>query len=153
MFFSRSFLPFLILLLTKITSAQPTSEKAINIFSYNHIGLAVKNLKVSSTFYREILGLSPIEVPANLVEKRSWFKIGSGQELHLLLGRELPVTNNDKNGGHFSLSIPSGSADKVEQFLKLKQISCHRQQRFDGAWQIYLTDPDGYVIELNEPKP
>ncbi|MBL7818360.1 MAG: sugar phosphate isomerase/epimerase [Saprospiraceae bacterium] len=27
-----------------------------------------------------------------------------------------------------------------------------RQKRFDGAYQIYVTDPDGYFIELNEPK-
>ncbi len=132
--------------------AQDTPKKGIQILSYNHVGLAVKDLKVSAKFYREIIGLSPVDVPDNLVSIRRWFKIAPGQELHLLLGRENPVANNDKNGAHFSLSIPSNSADGIEVFLKENNIPYHRQMRFDGAFQIYVTDPDGYVIELNEPK-
>lgn len=132
--------------------AQDTPKKGIQILSYNHVGLAVKDLKVSAKFYREIIGLSPVDVPDNLVSIRRWFKIAPGQELHLLLGRENPVANNDKNGAHFSLSIPSNTADGIEVFLKENNIPYHRQMRFDGAFQIYVTDPDGYVIELNEPK-
>jgi lactoylglutathione lyase len=132
--------------------AQDTPKKGIQILSYNHVGLAVKDLKVSAKFYREIIGLSAVNVPDNLVSIRRWFQIAPGQELHLLLGRENPVANNDKNGAHFSLSIPSNSADGIEAFLKENNIAYHRQMRFDGAFQIYVTDPDGYVIELNEPK-
>ncbi|MES2518070.1 MAG: VOC family protein [Bacteroidota bacterium] len=126
--------------------------KGITILSYNHVGLAVKDLKTSVTFYREIIGLSPLDVPDNLLAIRRWFKVAPGQELHLLLGREQPVANNDKNAAHFSLSIPTNSADGIEAFLKEKNVLYHRQKRFDGAFQIYVTDPDGYVIELNEPK-
>ncbi len=129
-----------------------TPTKGITILSYNHVGLAVKDLKTSVTFYREIIGLSPLDVPDNLLAVRRWFKIAPGQELHLLLGREQPVANNDKNAAHFSLSIPTNSADGIEAFLKEKNVPYHRQKRFDGAFQIYVTDPDGYVIELNEPK-
>jgi lactoylglutathione lyase len=129
-----------------------TPKKGIEILSYNHVGLAVKDLKTSVTFYREIIGLSPLDVPDNLLAIRRWFRVAPGQELHLLLGRENPVANNDKNGAHFSLSIPTNSADGIEAFLKEKNVPYHRQKRFDGAFQIYVTDPDGYVIELNEPK-
>ncbi|WP_026994316.1 VOC family protein [Flectobacillus major] len=139
------------ILFTSKTYAQDT-PKGITILSYNHVGLAVKDLKVSSAFYREIIGLTPVSVPDNLLSIRRWFQIAPGQELHLLLGRNEPVSNNDKNGAHFSLSIPTNSADGIEAFLKSKGIAYHRQQRFDGAFQIYVTDPDGYVIELNEPK-
>jgi catechol 2,3-dioxygenase-like lactoylglutathione lyase family enzyme len=127
------------------------TSKGIEILSYNHVGLAVKDLKTSVTFYREIIGLSPLEVPDNLLAIRRWFRIAPGQELHLLLGRESPVSN-DKNAAHFSLSIGTDAADSVEAFLKEKNVPYHRQKRFDGAYQIYVTDPDGYVIELNEPK-
>ena len=129
-----------------------TATKGITILSYNHVGLAVKDLKTSVAFYREIIGLSPLDVPDNLLAVRRWFKVAPGQELHLLLGREQPVANNDKNAAHFSLSIPTNSADGIEAFLKEKNVPYHRQKRFDGAFQIYVTDPDGYVIELNEPK-
>ena len=133
-------------------SQEIKTTKGITILSYNHVGLAVKDLKTSVAFYRDIIGLSPLDVPDNMLAIRRWFRVAPGQELHLLLGRENPVANNDKNGAHFSLSIPTNSADEIEAFLKEKNVVYHRQKRFDGAYQIYVTDPDGYVIELNEPK-
>lgn len=139
-----------LLLISTVSFAQ--SQSAIEIQGYNHVGLYVKDLRESAKFYREIIGLKPVDVPDNLVAIRRWFQIAPNQQLHLLLGRNEPVTNNDKNGGHFSLTIPKYSADKIETFLKEKGLAYVRQKRFDGAFQIYVTDPDGYVIELNEPK-
>lgn len=139
----------LFLLFLAISSFSNLSAQ-ITVTGYNHVGLAVANIDSSAAFYREVIGLEPIAVPDNLKAIRYWFKIAPGQELHLLAGRTLPVANNDRNGAHFSLTIPD--ADPVEIYLKKKNIPYHRQQRFDKAWQIYITDPDGYVIELNEPK-
>ncbi len=151
--YSKKFLFFVLILLTfKGLSQDIKTTKGIAILSYNHVGLAVKDLKTSVAFYRDIIGLSPLDVPDNMLAIRRWFRVAPGQELHLLLGRENPVANNDKNGAHFSLSIPTNSADEIEAFLKEKNVLYHRQKRFDGAYQIYVTDPDGYVIELNEPK-
>ena len=151
--YSKVFLLFVFISLSFKGFGQETKlTKGITILSYNHVGLAVKDLKTSVAFYREIIGLSPLDVPDNLLAIRRWFKIAPGQELHLLLGRENAVTNNDKNSAHFSLSIPTNSADEIEAYLKEKNVAYHRQKRFDGAFQIYVTDPDGYVIELNEPK-
>ena len=151
--YSKIFLFFVFISLSFKGLGQETKlTKGITILSYNHVGLAVKDLKTSVAFYREIIGLSPLDVPDNLLAIRRWFKIAPGQELHLLLGRENAVANNDKNLAHFSLSIPTNSADEIEAYLKEKNVAYHRQKRFDGAFQIYVTDPDGYVIELNEPK-
>jgi lactoylglutathione lyase len=151
--YSKSILFFVLFACSfKGLSQEGTTKKGIEIMSYNHVGLAVKDLKISVTFYRDIIGLSPLNVPDNMLAIRRWFSVAQGQELHLLLGRENPVANNDRNGAHFSLSIPTNSADKIETFLKEKNVPYHRQKRFDGAFQIYVTDPDGYVIELNEPK-
>ena len=122
----------------------------IAVGGYNHVALAVANIDSSARFYREIVGLEPIQVPDNLKAIRAWFKVAPGQELHLLAGRSAPVSNNDRNGAHFSFTIQN--ADPVEEYLKEKGLPYIRQQRFDKAWQIYITDPDGYVIELNEPK-
>lgn len=122
----------------------------ITVTGYNHVALSVKDIEASARFYREIIGLEPVDVPEHLKAIRSWFRIAPGQELHLLAGRTFPVTNNDPNAAHFSLTIPD--ADPVEAYLKNKGLPYLRQQRFDGAWQIYITDPDGYFIELNEPK-
>lgn len=117
---------------------------------YNHVALAVKDIEASAKFYREVVGLKPIPVPENLKAIRSWFVVAPGQELHLLAGRTDPVANNDRNGAHYSITI--ANADPIEAYLKKINLPYIRQQRFDGAYQIYITDPDGYVIELNEPK-
>lgn len=126
------------------------TDAQVDILGYNHVALSVSNIDSSARFYREILGLEPITVPEDLRAIRAWFKIVPGQELHLLAGRTQSVTNNHRNGAHFAFTIPD--ADPVESFLKMNGVAYHRQQRFDKAWQIYITDPDGYVIELNEPK-
>ena len=89
----------LILFLTVNTFAQTQKPSAITILGYNHVGLYVKDLQVSTKFYREIIGLKPVDVPDNMVAIRRWFQVAPDQQLHLLLGRNEPVTNNDKNGG------------------------------------------------------
>jgi len=123
----------------------------IIVTGYNHVALPVGNLDSSAYFYREIIGLEPIAVPDDWKANRAWFKIAPGQELHLLAGRTDSVTNNTgPDAGHFCFTI--ANADPAEEHLKKKGIPYHRQQRFDKAWQIYITDPDGYLIELNEPK-
>ena len=135
---------FLSLFLTKTMSAQ------IAVNGYNHVALCVKDIKESTRFYRDVMGLETVEVPEQMKAIRSWFKIAPGQELHLLAGRTFPVANNDPNMSHFSLTI--SDADPVEVYLKNLKMPYLRQQRFDGAWQIFISDPDGYFIELNEPK-
>ena len=121
----------------------------ISTIGFNHLALSVSDIEASTVFYRDILDLEPIEVPDELKAIRSWFRFGGGQDLHLLAGRTEPVADNSRNSSHFSLTIPD--AGEVEAFLIQKGMDYHRQQRFDGAWQIYISDPDGYVIELNEP--
>jgi lactoylglutathione lyase len=116
----------------------------------NHVALSVKDLTASAKFYHEILGLEPVEVPKAMFGIRYWFQIAPGQQLHLLNNRMEMLTNNSREASHFSISIDS--ADDWEAFLKSKAYPYHRQQRIDKAWQIFVADPDGYVIELNEPK-
>ncbi|MEZ4962638.1 MAG: family 16 glycoside hydrolase [Saprospiraceae bacterium] len=139
-----------LLLLPALLFFYQNAMAQIPVSGYNHVALAVKDIEASAKFYRETVGLEPIPVPEDLKAIRSWFKIAPGQELHLLAGRTDPVANNDRNGAHYSWTIPD--ADPIEQYLLKIGLPYHRQQRFDGAWQIYITDPDGYVIELNEPK-
>lgn len=129
-------------------SIHVSAQIAVN--GYNHVALCVKDLKESTVFYRDVMGFEPLEVPENKRTTRSWFKIATGQELHLLSGRTFPVANNDPNMAHFSLTI--ADVEPVEAYLKKLKMPYLRQQRFDGAWQIFISDPDGYFIELNEPK-
>ena len=59
----------------------------ITVSGFNHLALSVSDIEASTVFYRDILGLEPIEVPDELKAIRSWFRFGGGQDLHLLAGR------------------------------------------------------------------
>lgn len=120
----------------------------ITVSGYNHVALSVKNLQESTTFYRDVMGLESVSVPDNLKEIRSWFRVGEGSQLHLLAGRASEVTNNGLFASHVSVTIPD--ADASLQFLEKHNISYTLRERFDGIRQIFIHDPDGYCIELNE---
>ncbi len=135
----------LLFLKNQAALAQPPKANGIQ-----HVALSVKDLAASAKFYRETLGLMPLQVPPTLVGTRYWFTIAPGQELHLLDDRQELVTNQSRNAAHFALAIDS--ADEWEAWFKKIGLPYHRQQRVDGNWQIYVSDPDGWVIELNEPR-
>jgi catechol 2,3-dioxygenase-like lactoylglutathione lyase family enzyme len=139
---------FFIAGLFSVKSFAQTNEK-IEVIKHNHVALHVKDIAASTKFYKEVLGLEPIAVPDSLKAIRSWFKLGTDQQIHLLAGRTKKV-HNSRTGSHFALVVQS--MIETENFLISKKIKYHKQVRFDGAVQIYIADPDGYLIELNDVK-
>ncbi|MCF2447271.1 VOC family protein [Dyadobacter sp. CY345] len=127
------------------SSAQDTQP--LGRVTWNHLALQVKDIEASKAFYKDIIGLKPVQVPDDLKAIRGWFDIGNGQMIHLLAGRTAPVVN-DKNGSHFSIFVDS--IDQTEKFLTSKNLKFHKQVRFDKVTQIYFEDPDGYLIEVNQ---
>ena len=139
---------FLLALVFSFASFAQTDAK-IEVVKHNHVALHVKDIAASTKFYKEVMGLEPVAVPDSLKAIRSWFKLGTDQQIHLLAGRDFDV-KNDRNGSHFALFVTSIAA--AEKYLTQHKLSFHKQVRFDGAVQIYVADPDGYLIELNEVK-
>ena len=139
---------FLLALPFSFTSFAQTDAK-IEVVKHNHVAIHVKDIAASTKFYKEVMGLEPVAVPDSLKAIRSWFKLGTDQQIHLLAGRDYDV-KNDRNGSHFALFVTSIAA--AEKYLTQHKMSFHKQVRFDGAVQIYVADPDGYLIELNEVK-
>jgi lactoylglutathione lyase len=141
---------FTAVLLTAIFLEPNAALAQIDIKGVNHLSFSVENLEVSTRFYQDVLGLKQLEVPENLRHRYVWFHLAPGQELHLLAGRQKPVNNVDPNGMHIALTVPD--ADVVEKYMIDKKIPYKRYSRFDGAKQIYINDPDGYMIEFTQPK-
>ena len=140
---------FLLLTLSVATSGLVLGQDKLGITRHNHLSIHVKDVPASAAFYRDVLGLKPLPVPDNLKAIRAWFDLGNGQQIHLLDGRTEQITH-DKNGSHFALFVED--INKSEQYLKNKNIPYHRQVRFDGIVQVYFSDLDGYLFELNEDK-
>lgn len=135
-----------ILLFLVWAATAASGQEKLEVLRHNHLALHVRDIAKSATFYREVLGLTPIAVPPDLQAIRAWFQVGADQQIHLLAGRRKRV-HHDRNGSHFALFVRSIEA--AEAFLKARSLPYHRQVRFDGVVQLYFADPDGYLIELN----
>ncbi|HEY9258723.1 VOC family protein [Chitinophaga sp.] len=123
--------------------------------SLNHMALYVVNLERSTVFYRDIIGLESMPEPFK-DGRHSWFKVGEHAQVHIISGAA-QATAHDKNT-HLCFSVPS-MKDMLE-VLKQHNIAYEDwpgkvgavTKRVDGVQQIYLRDPDGYWVEINDDK-
>ena len=120
----------------------------MKILELNHVAIHVAELKRSQIFYRDVLRLEPLPRPA-FDFPGAWFRLGETQELHLI-GRAHPPRQNHNGNNHFALRVD----DMGEWEQHLAQAGAEfrpKKQRPDGAWQIFIRDPDGHYIELFTP--
>jgi lactoylglutathione lyase len=121
----------------------------------NHIAIYVVDLRQSTAFYKNIIGLDTIPEPFH-DGKHTWFSIGPKSHLHVIQGAA-SATPHDKNN-HLCFTVPS-----VENFIpNLTKNNIEYEnwageknsvtRRVDGVKQIYFKDPDGYWIEINDAK-
>jgi catechol 2,3-dioxygenase-like lactoylglutathione lyase family enzyme len=123
-----------------------------------HCGLIVADLERSRRFYGGALGLEEVPRPSNFVFAGAWFQIGEDQ-LHLLAETD---TTGRAGGGDPGPSARVGLATHIA--LEVDDLDTARVRlgdhdvpliggpmpRGDGYDQIFVRDPDGYVIELFE---
>jgi len=116
----------------------------------NHVAIYVADVARSSDFYRDVLQLEAMARPA-FTFPGAWFRLGTAQELHLIANFGAPFfRSHDKN--HFALKVDDLDAWETH----LKKVGANfapKKQRPDGAWQVFLSDPDGHMIELFTPPP
>ena len=116
----------------------------------NHVAVYVTDLKRSVEFYQKVLKLTPIPRPA-FNFPGAWFQLGTNQELHLIAELGDPFFKSHPNN-HFALKVDN--LDEWEDHLELSHAPyARRKPRPDGAWQVFLFDPDGHRIELFTPPP
>ena len=117
----------------------------MKLLELNHVAIHVADLDKSKDFYLNVFGLKEMARPA-FSFPGAWFHLGTQQELHLIAGRQTPVSSAAR-GTHYALLIDD--MDEWEKRLQsMGQEYLPRRTRPDGAFQIYVTDPDGYNIEL-----
>ncbi|MFC0273019.1 VOC family protein [Metabacillus herbersteinensis] len=122
----------------------------INYKELHHTSLSVTDLEKAKQFYRDVLCLTEIERP-NFNFPGAWFAIGT-QQLHLIVDPLSQTIRNDKTlnsrEGHFALRVDN-YYDTIN-WLKKKNIEVlAKPTSQSGFAQLFCTDPDGNLIELN----
>ena len=148
----KKMLPVFFLLVGMVTTNQTIHAQTP---SFNHTTIYVVDMNKSADFYEKVMQLQRISEPFH-DNRHIWMKIGEHAQLHIVQGAK-EMTNHDINI-HLAFTVPS-----VENFAKhldalgikygnWAQSSKEPQVRPDGIKQIYLQDPDGYWIEVNDDR-
>lgn len=129
------------------------SLEAFSQIKVNHIAVHVSELESSKDFYQNIVGLEEIEEPFK-DGLHAWYDIGSGAALHLIEAKYTPTDMSKVNHLCFSMK-------NMDEFIAtLKSTNYPFESwtgekskitiRVDGIRQIYIQDPDGYWLEIND---
>ena len=119
----------------------------------NHTAIYVVDLKKSGDFYHNIIGLDTIPEPFH-DNAHIWMKTSPYSSLHIILGA-------DKFKDYYKNQHTCFSVSNFEVFIgKLKQAGIGFEDvagkknaittRIDGVHQVWLQDPDGYWLEIND---
>ena len=139
--------PFLTIILLSVSMSTFAQIKV------NHIAVHVSELQASKEFYTSILGLNEIEEPFK-DGLHAWFSIGAGSALHIIEAPNTPIEISKVNHLCFSM-------ENMDAFIqRLKDTNYPFESwpgekgkvtiRVDGIRQIYIQDPDGTWIEIND---
>jgi len=135
------------------------SDKAspIGVKSIDHVTLVVADLERSKQFYVDTLGMQLVPRPGFGFDGL-WFQAG-GTQIHLILehegstpaGSPLPAEKRSSRTHHFAFEVENAHA--AANFLTEQDIDLvsSPKQRPDGAVQMFVSDPDGHVVELCSP--
>lgn len=120
----------------------------------DHIALLVRDLDESAAFYTAIPGIREVPNPMGGQNFR-WFEFGPNQRFHMQAG-DVSRTHVEKNT-HFAFSAEADFDDvlvtlKERGFVwsDMKGTAGAINVRPDGMRAVFIQDPNGYWIEIND---
>lgn len=120
-----------------------------SVAGVHHVTVAVSNLGQSMAFYVELLGLSPLPRPP-LRSTGAWLQAGAVQ-LHLIetAPEDFVPSPAILNGRNYHLAFEI--ADYETALQQLRAMGAEVVEGGSGITQMFLRDPDGYIVELIRP--
>ena len=121
----------------------------------NHTAIYVVDLKKSGEFYIQVLGLDTIPEPFH-DGKHIWLQTAPHIQMHIIQGAAERKEYYKNQHSCFSVA----SVEAFTTVLQKKGIGWEDRDgkktaittRVDGVKQIWLQDPDGYWVEINDAK-
>jgi len=122
----------------------------------DHSTLLVRDLEISSEFYKNVIQLEEVETPWGVNPEIRFFKMGNNLQLHLAQGEDDALRLNKSIHTAFAVEDFDGYLGFLDDagvpYSNFDGDPNTFQTRPDGVRQIYLQDPDGYWIEINDAK-
>ena len=141
-----------LVVLVSCTEKKPVLSQS-NVFTFDHYAINVSDLNRSVEYYQKYLYVEEIYDGTEKDHIR-WFSLGNNQELHIIQvdslelnipkGVHMAVTTSDLDG--YITFLKASMTDYYDWPGELGQVST----RPDKIRQIYIQDPDGYWIEIND---
>lgn len=122
----------------------------MHVETLHHVSVCVTDLALAKAFYGEVLGLPEIARPITEFPG-AWYELGDRQ-VHLIV-HEAPrtlrgTTAIDGRDGHFAFRVRD--YDETAAYLRSRGVPFREHRHNSTPWeQIFVTDPDGNVIEFN----
>lgn len=131
-----------------------TTTAPIRVKTLDHVTLVVQDLEQSRRFYCDLLGMQEIERPGFSFDGK-WFQAGATQ-IHLILehdesgpaGEDRAAQKKSSRNHHFAFEVQDAEAAATVLERRGAAIVSGLKTRPDGAVQVFVNDPDGYVVEL-----
>jgi lactoylglutathione lyase len=127
-------------------------NKNVNVH-INHTAIYVMNIPNAGNFYSKIIGLDSITEPFH-DGKHIWYKTGEHTMLHVIQGAA--EKKEYYKNQHTCFTVPNFN-EFVEKLNKInwtfEDVAGNKNKittRVDGVHQIWLQDPDGYWLEIND---
>ena len=114
----------------------------------HHCSVAVQDLDRAAAFYRNVLGISEIAIPATFPAAGltvRWFQLGD-QQIHLVLESK----SHPPSQRHMALQVDDAQAARSQ--LQAKGISIDEAVSIPGADRVFISDPEDNRIEIIEWK-
>lgn len=122
----------------------------LEVESLHHVAICVTDIDRAKHFYGVILGLPEIVRPP-FPFGGAWYEFG-GRQLHLIVHPPTLTMRRtreiDLRDGHFAVRVKSYR--QTLEHLRAHGIEILERPTNPTPWaQLYITDPDGNIIELN----
>src|SRR4029077_5310141 len=130
--------------------ARAEEEQRMKVTRFHHVSVNSNDTPLDEMvrFYREVLGLGDRPRPEIPGIPGHWHTVGD-QELHLV-GAPSSGPGIDPTGHHYCVAVDDLAAAITE--LEVRGIDYVRGVQGEGTVQIWITDPAGNTIELQQDR-
>ena len=133
------------------------TEPPFSLLNLDHVVLRVKDIERSFLFYIDVLGCSlERELPdMGLYQLRAGNSLIDLVPIGSKLGGSDEISLAHRNLDHFCIQVNDFDEKEIKTYLAANGIDCGEAANRYGAAgygpSLYITDPDGNVVELKGP--